>query len=171
MVGLLLNADAVASQQMAPIAVTAFGNREASALARWKFGPAMPHIRDAVTRTGYGLAFATIFMGLGLGIDKLNNAQCARNAICNGNPVQTGVSFAFLGAVTGATGPKLASQCTRSGRAILGIGGAVLGSWAAATIADVRLFNATQNDPATFRTMGSALLGMGAGAGIITAIC
>lgn len=143
-----------------------------AARLQWSFGRPAPHVRDAARRTALGLGFGAIFMGFGLGIDRLNHAQCTGNAACfAGNPVQTGMSFAFLGSLAGASAPQFASKCTRSGRAILGIIGAVAGASIVASAADVRLFSARSTDPATFRTMGFGLLGISAGAGIVTAIC
>jgi hypothetical protein len=81
------------------------------------------------------------------------------------------MTFAFLGALSTATGPQLSSKCNRSGRAIFGILGAVVGVSAAGAIADVRLLNASTFDPATIRTMSTGLLGLGIGTGVVTAIC
>lgn len=111
-------------------------------------------------------------MAIGLGFDKLNALQCTGATVCSSrNTVQTGLSFAFLGAVSAATRPQLSSKCNRSGRAIFGILGAVIGVSAASTIADVRLLNAGTLQPATFRTMSTGLLGLSIGAGVATAIC
>ena len=174
--GLALTAGSAVSQQMMPSAVrNAPAVAVPDALARggpaWAFGPTKPHLVDAVMRTGYGLVGGVLFMGLGLGIDKLNSAQCRANTICPGNPVQTGVSFAFLGALGGATGPQLSSKCNRSIRAIFGLIGEVVGVTIASKVADVKMLTATAREPATFKTMGSALLGLASGAGVATAIC
>ena len=110
-------------------------------------------------------------MAVGLGVDQLNASQCRRRACGSHNPVQTGMTFAFLGALSAGTSPQLSSKCNRSGRAILGIAGAVAGVSVAASIADVRLLDANTLDPATFRTMSAGLLGLSIGTGVVTAIC
>jgi hypothetical protein len=140
---------------------------------RWRFGPVKPHIEDATLRSLYGIGIGAAFMGLGLGINELNRSQCGvgTGGCFGGNPVQAGVGFAFLGSLLGATTPQLRSKCTRSGRAMLGIVGAAVGVTAAGAIMDVRLFNARTGDPATWRTMGTGLVGLGVGAGVATAIC
>src|SRR6185436_1089138 len=117
-----------------------------------------PAAVDAVKRTGWATAMGTVLMAFGLGMDRLNRAQCGSNQICNGNAVQAGASFAFLGALLGATGGQYHSNCSRSARAIFGIVGAVVGVSAASAIGDVRLLNANRMDPATIRTMSYALL-------------
>lgn len=137
----------------------------------WSFGPAKPHLVDAAKRTAYGFTGGAIFMALGLGVDRVNASQCRRTACGSRNPVQTGLAFAFLGAVSAGTRPQLSSKCNRSGRAIFGIVGAVVGVSAASAIADVRLLNASTFEPATFRTMSAGLLGLSIGTGVVTAIC
>lgn len=137
----------------------------------WSFGPVKPHLVDAAKRTAYSFAGGAIFMALGLGVDQLNASQCRRTACGSHNPVQTGLSFAFLGAVSAGTRPQLSSRCNRSGRAVFGILGAVVGAAAASAIADVRLLNAGTFEPATIRTMSAGLLGLSIGTGVVTAIC
>jgi len=111
-------------------------------------------------------------MAVGLGFDQLNALQCSGTVVCSSrNTVQTGLSFAFLGAVSAATRPQLSSKCNRSGRAIFGILGALVGVSAASAIADVKLLNAGTFQPATFRTMSTGLLGLSIGTGVVTAIC
>ena len=176
-----LTAKSAASQQRVPSALRATpmsapASKSVNAPAAlagpgWTFGPTKPHLVDAVKRTGRGLVGGLIFMGFGLGIDKLNNAQCRANTICPGNPVQTGVSFAFLGALGGATGPQLSSKCNRSVRAIFGLIGEVIGVTVASKVTGVPMLTAQRREPATFKTMGSALLGLSAGAGVASAIC
>jgi hypothetical protein len=145
---------------------------EAQRATKWTFGPVMPHVKDAALRTVYGLGVGAAFMGLGIGMDKLNQQQCAGGLGCfEGNPVQTGISFALLGVLFGGTGPTLHSKCTRSGRAMLGIVGGLIGTGVAGVIVDRKMFAARRGEPATFRVMGGGLLGMSAGAGIVTAIC
>jgi hypothetical protein len=128
-------------------------------------------IVDAAKRTGSGVVIGGAFMTLGLGIDKLNRVQCGSTSICNGNAVQAGSGFAFLGALIGASSPQYNSRCQRSTRGILGLVGAVVGMTAAGAIGDVRLMNARHNEPATIRTMSFALAGPAVGAGIATVIC
>lgn len=156
-VGLLAIADTASSQQP----------------QKWSFGPVKPHLQDATVRSAYGIGIGAAFMALGLGINQLNKAQCTGSNIgCFGsNPVQAGVGFAFLGTLIGSTSPQLRSKCTRSGRAMLGIAGAAIGATAAGAIMNVRLFDARTTDPATFRTMSTGLVGLGVGAGVVTAIC
>jgi hypothetical protein len=145
---------------------------EAQRRAPWTFGPLWPHVEDAGKRTAYAVAFGALFMGAGLGIDKLNNSSCSGGAACfAGNPVQTGISFAFLGVLMGSSAPMLHSKCTRSGRAMLGIVGGILGTAVAGSIVDSKMFGAHRDEPATWKVMGGGLLGMSAGAGIATAIC
>lgn len=138
---------------------------------KWKFGPVKPHLQDAGLRSAYAFAAGAVFMGLGLGIDAINKSPCGAVQCFDGNPVQAGIGFAFLGTIVGGTGPTLRSKCTRSGRAILGIAGAAIGVTAAGAIMNVRLFDARDDDPATIRTMGTGLIGMSLGTGIVTAIC
>ena len=170
-----MTAESAASQALTPYAVRSapvLNAPDAIAVGPgWTFGPTKPHLVDAVMRTGYGLVGGVIFMGFGLGIDRLNNAQCNKNTICPANPVQTGVSFAFLGALGGATGPKLSSKCGRSLRAIFGLIGEVIGVTVASKVAGVPMLTAQRGEPATFKTMSSALLGLSAGAGVASAIC
>lgn len=170
--GLLLAADAAASQAPAEYAADSGIVESGTAAVRWSFGPTKPHLVDAVKRTAYGFTGGAILMAIGLGFDQLNALQCTGTMVCSSrNTVQTGLSFAFLGAVSAATRPELSSKCKRSGRAIFGILGAVIGVSAASTIADVRLLNAGTLQPATFRTMSTGLLGLSIGAGVATAIC
>lgn len=169
---LLLAATLILSGSAAAQRMTPYAAMPAARERGWTFGPVKPHVRDATKRTAYGLVGGALFMAVGLGIDELNQAQCKGATACMGeNPVQTGMSFAFLGTLLAATGPQWSSKCTRSGRAMLGILGAIVGSGAAGAIADVRLFNALRDDPASVRTMSAGLLGLGVGAGVATAIC
>ena len=139
---------------------------------KWEFGRMGPHVADAGKRTISALAISTLFMGFGLGIDRLNAAQCNSKSICSiHNPVQAGTGFAFLGALVGGVGPVLHTKCTRSGRALLGILGATIGISAASAISGERMLTAKNGDPATWKTMGSALAGLSLGTGIVTAIC
>jgi hypothetical protein len=141
---------------------------------RWTFGPLWPHVEDAGKRTALGFGLGAAFMGLGLGMERVSRMQCTGNGngpCFTGNQVQAGIGWAFLGTLTGATNPLLHSKCTRSGRAVLAIVGAVVGTSVAGTIVDSKMFHAPRGEPATFRTMGSGLLGMSAGAGIAAAIC
>ena len=172
-VGFVVAAGTASAQQVAPSAVRSPVPSYASAAGlAWTFGPVKPHLSDAAVRTAWGLALGAAFMGAGLGIEALNHVQCRGTGTCfGGNPVQAGIGFAFLGTLVGTTAPVLHTKCTRPGRAMLGMLGAVLGATAASLIIDERLFNARTGDPATWRTMGSGLVGMGAGAGIATAIC
>jgi hypothetical protein len=141
-------------------------------LRGWSFGPIGPHVTDASKRTALSVAWGAAFMGLGLGIDALNRQSCSGGAACfSGNPVQAGIGYGFLGAIIGSTGPQFHSKCTRSGRAVLAITGAVIGTGLAALATDSRMFSARRDDPATWKVMGGGLLGMSAGAGIVTAIC
>ncbi len=142
-----------------------------AAQQKWKFGPVKPHVQDAGLRSAYAFAAGAVFMGLGLGIDAINKSNCGAVQCFDGNPVQAGIGFAFLGTLMGGTGPTLHSKCTRSGRAILGIAGAAIGATTAGAIMNVRLFDARNGDPATIRTMGTGLIGMSLGTGIATAIC
>jgi hypothetical protein len=164
---LVFPAGIAAAQELSPHAVR---SPEARSMA-WEFGPVRPHVRDAAIRSGSALIGATLLMGIGLGFEQINEAACKGSLCTAKNTVQTGVSFAFLGALAGAVGRQLNSKCNRSGRAVLGIVGAIAGAAIAGAIADVRLLNSSPGDPATFRTMGTGLLGLSLGAGIATAIC
>jgi hypothetical protein len=153
------------------LVLLAIGASPLAAQKKWEFGPVKPHLQDAGVRSVYAFAVGAAFMGLGLGIDGINKSNCGAVQCFDGNPVQAGVGFAFLGTLVGGTGPTLRSKCTRSGRAILGIAGAAIGATAAGAIMNVRLFNARNGDPATIRTMGTGLVGLSLGTGIATAIC
>lgn len=158
---------AASGMRLAPSGVT-------SAMGRvtWSFGKPGPHIRDAGRRSLYGFVGGGIFMVIGLGVNALNASQCGARTICSmDNPVQAGIGFAFLGAVAGASGPQFSSKCTRSGRAILGIVGAAVGVTVAAAASGSPLMNAHSTDKATVKTMGTGLLGLGLGSGVVTAIC
>ncbi|HEX7939973.1 MAG TPA: hypothetical protein VF483_13375 [Gemmatimonadaceae bacterium] len=144
----------------------------AGPIAGWTFGPAKPHAVDAMKRTGYGLAGGAAFMLLGLGVDKLNHLQCTSRTPCiGGNALQTGASFAFLGAVAVGSGPVLHSHCTRTGRAVLAIIGAWLGGVTASRMLGESIFSGAATGKATWKTMGSALGGLSVGTGVVTAIC
>jgi len=170
--GLLLADHPAASQQIVTYAARPAAAGFSIAARGHSFGPIEPYLVDAVKRSAYALTGGAIFMAVGLGFDRLNASQCGARSVCPArHTVQTGMSFAFLGAVTAGTGPQLSSNCSRSGRAILGIIGAAVGVSTAAAIADVRLLNADTFEPATFSTMSSGLLGLGVGTGVATAIC
>lgn len=147
-------------------------NAEAQRRQKWTFGPLWPHVEDAGKRTAFGIAGGAVFMMAGLGIDKLNSSTCSGGAACfNGNPVQTGISFAFLGVLFGSAPPQLHSKCTRSGRALLGMVGGIIGTSIAGNVVDSRMFGAHREERATWKTMGGGLLGMSLGAGIASSIC
>ncbi|HEX7939972.1 MAG TPA: hypothetical protein VF483_13370 [Gemmatimonadaceae bacterium] len=162
-----------AAQMMQPSGIRSADSELAGiGRSKWTFGPLAPHVVDAGKRTVSSLAFSAVFMGFGLGIDRLNAAQCNSKTICSiHNPVQAGTGFAFLGALVGGVRPVLHSKCTSTGRALFGILGATVGISAASVIADERMLTAKNGDPATWKTMGSALAGLSLGTGIVTAIC
>lgn len=171
-------ASALAQKTAASQAMEAYGIRSAEiesagiGFGKWSFGPLRPHVVDAGRRSVTSLMFSTIFMGLGLGIDRLNAAQCNSKTICSiHNPVQAGTGFAFLGALVGGVGREYHSKCTRAGRAMLGILGASIGISTASLITDARMLTARNGDPATWKVMGSALAGLSLGTGVVTAIC
>ena len=174
----LVFASALASRTAAAQAMEPVGFRSADmeyagiGRNKWTFGPMGPHVADAGKRSIAALVYSTVFMGFGLGIDRLNAAQCSSRSICGlHNPVQAGTGFAFLGALVGGVGRDYHSKCTRSGRALLGVLGATVGISAASAIVNERMLTARPGDAATWKTMGSALAGLSLGTGIATAIC
>jgi hypothetical protein len=141
----------------------------AVAADRWSFGPVRPHLVDAAKRTGYAMLGGSALMGIGLLADQL--AGGCDGACAARRTVQTGMTYAFVGAVAYGAGPMLKSKCNRAGRGLLGIAGAAVGVIVASAVIDVPLMGAGPEERATVGTMSSGLLGLSLGTGVFTAIC